>query len=201
MIRLNLGCASRLLEGYTNLDMDSIEDIKKRYPNIEIKDDLEFMQADVLTLPFASNSVDEIRCDALIEHFSFKEESKFFYEAKRALKVGGLLRFCVPDFEDCVKKWIEAEDDWKDFFRDDDEAIRQEHWFGQYSYSQDSRWGYMMAGIFGPQNGKGQTHRNAYSKLKIESIFKKINFEEIEISDFLWKGNRDLMIRAIGKKI
>ena len=58
-----------------------------------------------------------------------------------------------------------------------------------------------MAGIFGPQNGKGQAHRNAYSKLKIESIFKKINFEVVELSDFLWKGNRDLMIRAIGKKI
>ena len=43
MIRLNLGCASRLLEGYINLDMDSIEDIKKRYPNIEIKDNLEYL--------------------------------------------------------------------------------------------------------------------------------------------------------------
>ena len=38
--------------------------------------------------------------------------------AKRALKTGGLLRFCVPDFEDYVKKWIEAEDNWK-IFRDD----------------------------------------------------------------------------------
>ena len=67
MIRLNLGCASRLLEGYINIDMDSIEDIKKRYPNIEIKDNLEFMQADVLTLPFASGSVDEHGSSKLVQ--------------------------------------------------------------------------------------------------------------------------------------
>ena len=201
MIRLNLGCASRLLEGYINIDMDSIEDIKKRYPNIEIKDDLEFMKADVLTLPFTSGSVDEIRCDALIEHFSFKEESKFFYEAKRALKTGGLLRFCVPDFEDCVKKWIEAEDNWKDFFRDDDEAIEQQHWFGNYSYSTDNRWGYLTASIFGTQNGEGQFHKNAYTVPKIKAICEKLGFGKPSIEKFQWKSDRDLMINVETRKI
>ena len=43
MIRLNLGCASRPLEGYINIDMDSIEDIKKRYPNLSIPTILQFM--------------------------------------------------------------------------------------------------------------------------------------------------------------
>ena len=57
-----------------------------------------------------------------------------------------------------------------------------------------------MASIFGTQNGVGQFHKNAYSKSKIKLIFEKTNFELIEISDFLWKGNRDKMIRAIGRK-
>ena len=200
-IKLNLGCGSRFKDGYINIDFDSIDEITKRYPNIDINDNCKFVQCNILELPYENGTVDEIRADAILEHLSFKEESLFFAEVKRVLKKGGILNFSVPDFEVLITKWIVAKDDWKDFFRDDDEAIKQEHWFGQYSYSQDSRWGYLMAGIFGPQNGKGQTHRNAYSKLKIESIFKKINFEEIEISDFLWKGNRDLMIRAIGKKI
>jgi len=200
-IKLNLGCGSRFKDGYINIDFDSIDEIKKRYPNIDINDNCKFVQCNILELPYENGTVDEIRAEAILEHLSFKEESLFFAEAKRVLKKGGILNFSVPDFEVLITKWIVAKDDWKDFFRDDDEAIKQEHWFGQYSYSQDNRWGYLMAGIFGPQNGKGQSHRNAYSKLKIESIFKKINFEEIEISDFLWKGNRDLMIRAIGKKI
>tara|TARA_R110002051_G_C8689607_1_gene492821 strand:+ start:235 stop:840 length:606 start_codon:yes stop_codon:yes gene_type:complete len=201
MIRLNLGCASRLLEGYINVDMDSVEDIKKRYPNIEIKDDLDFMQTNVLTLPFTDGAVDEIRCDALIEHFSFKEESKFFYEAKRVLKTGGLLRFCVPDFEDCVKRWLDAEDNWKDFFRDDDEAIEQQHWFGNYSYSTENRWGYLTASIFGTQNGEGQFHKNAYTVPKIKAICNKLGFGEPSIEKFQWKGDRDLMINVQTRKI
>ena len=89
----------------------------------------------VLKIPFffvkivlyEDNTIDEVRCDALMEHFSFKEESQFFHEVKRVLKPGGLFQFSVPDFEDAVKKWLDAKDDWKDFFRDDDEAIQQQH--------------------------------------------------------------------------
>ena len=99
-----------------------------------------------------------------------------------------------------IEQWLSSRDEWKDFFRNDNEAIEQEHWFGTYSYHSDNRWGYLMASIFGTQNGQGQFHKNAYSKLKILNIFKKINFEVIEISDFRWKGNRDKMIRAIGRK-
>tara|TARA_R110002020_G_scaffold437478_2_gene647724 strand:- start:320 stop:931 length:612 start_codon:yes stop_codon:yes gene_type:complete len=201
MIKLNLGCASRPLDGYINVDMDSLEDIKNRYPNIKINDSTEFVQADVLNLPFEDRTVDEIRCDALMEHFSFKEEPQFFYEVKRVLKSGGVFCFSVPDFEDMAKKWLAAEDDWKEFFRDDDEAIEQEHWFGNYSYSTDNRWGYLTASLFGTQNGEGQFHKNAYTAGKIKAICKKLSFSEPSIETFRWKGDRDLMIRATTIKV
>jgi predicted SAM-dependent methyltransferase len=193
--RLNLGCASRLLPGYINVDLDSLEDIKKRYPNIDIGEE-NFVQCDVLKLPFENETIDEIRADALLEHFSFLEESRFFYEVKRILKPGALLFFSVPDFEDAVKKWLAAKDEWKDFFRNDEEAIKQKHWFGQYSYSTDSRWGYLTASIFGPQNGAGQFHKNAYTESKIRAICKKLNFNEPSIERFRWKEDRDLMLRV-----
>ena len=199
-VKLNLGCAGTFLEGYINIDLDSLDDIKKRYSNIEIKDNYEFLQSDALKLPFEDESVDEIRAEAFLEHLSFIEEPLFFKEVKRVLKKGGILNFSVDNFESLVIEWLSSKDEWKDFFRNDDEAIEQEHWFGTYSYHADNRWGYLMASIFGNQNGVGQFHKNAYSKLKIESIFKKINFEVIEMSDFLWKGNRNKMIRAIGRK-
>ena len=200
LLRINLGCACRLLEGYVNVDLNSLEEIKKRYPNIEIADKEEFLQANVFSLPFGDATVDEIRADALLEHFSFKEESQFFYEVKKLLMPGGLLCFSVPDFEDIVTTWLNAKDDWKDFFRDDDEAIAQEHWFGQYSYSTESRWGYIMASIFGPQNGKGQFHKNAYTEAKIRAICKKLDFNEPVIERFLWKGSRDLMMKVKVRK-
>ncbi len=196
--RLNLGCASRLLAGYINIDMDSLQEIQKRYPNVNVAGTpgAAFHQCNILELPYEDESIDEVKADALLEHMSFLEEPKFFYEVKRVLKPGGLLEFSVPDFEWLVKKWLEAEDDWKDFFRNDDEAIKQQHWFGQYSYSYDSRWGYVTAGIFGPQNGEGQFHKNAYTESKIRAICKKLNFDEPEISRFFWKGDRDLMLKV-----
>ena len=200
-IKLNLGCASRLLDGYLNVDMDSVEEIKKRYPNLVINENNPFLQCDVLNLPFEDSSVDEIRADAIIEHMSFLEEPKFFHEATRVLKPGGVLNISVPDFEHMVREWLNAEDDWKDFFRNDDEAIAQEHWFGQYSYSYKSRWGYITAGIFGPQNGEGQYHKNAYTQAKLTAIYNKLGYKDINISRFQWKESRpDLMIRITGHK-
>lgn len=200
-VRLNLGCASRLLPDYINIDMDSLDEIKRRYPNIQVPDNIAFLVGDALNLDFDDESVDEVRADALLEHFSFLEEPKFFREAARVLKPGGVLRFSVPDFEDAVRKWLDAEDDWKDFFRNDDEAIENKHWFGNYSYSTENRWGYLMASIFGPQNGEGQFHKNAYTEKKIEAICQVLGFGQPKIDRFLWKGDRDLMLEVEMRKL
>jgi predicted SAM-dependent methyltransferase len=196
-LKLNLGCASRLLPGYVNIDIDSFDDIKLRYPNVEISADEVFLQGDFFNLDFEDGSVDEIRAEAMLEHLSFLEESKFFYEVKRLLKPGGLLNFSVPDFDNTIQSWIEAKDDWKDFFRNDDEAIKQEHWFGNCSYSIENKWGYLTASIFGSQNGIGQFHKNAYTESKIRAICAKIGFNEPEIERFKWKGRSgDVMLSA-----
>ena len=34
-IKLNLGCASRPLKNYINIDQDNLKIIKKRYPNLK----------------------------------------------------------------------------------------------------------------------------------------------------------------------
>ena len=58
--------------------MDSIEDIKKRYPNLSILNNLTIYDYDIFNLPYENATVDEIRAEALIEHLSFHEEPKFF---------------------------------------------------------------------------------------------------------------------------
>ena len=199
-LKINIGCASRLLKGYLNIDMDSLDTIKNRYPELDIEDDKEFLQADVFDLPFEENSLEEIRGDGIVEHFSFSEEPKFFYTAQKLLKKGGLLNFSVPDFEDTVRRWIDAKDEWKDFFREDEEAKRKQHWFGQYSYSRESRWGYLTTCIFGNQTSEGQYHKNAYTEPKVRAILEKIEFNVPAIERFLWKGDRDLMMRVKATK-
>lgn len=196
-IKLNLGCGGRLLPGYINIDLDSLEVLKSRYPNEKIPDNIKVFHYDIFNLPFPDNSVSEVKCDALLEHLSFLEEPKFFYEVKRVLRKGGLFVFSVPDFEDTMQLFLKAKDEWKDFYRCDPEAINKNHWFGQYSYAMDNRWGYLTASIFGPQNVPGQFHKNCYTKGKIKAILKRLNFIEEEISTFCWKGNRDILMLLV----
>jgi hypothetical protein len=119
---------------------------------------------------------------------------------KRVLKAGGLLVFSVPDFEDLVKKWLAADDNWLDFYRNDPQAIAQQHWFGQYSYSTKSRWGYLTAGLYGPQNSEGQFHKNCYTEKKIRAVLKYLGFRIVELSFYNWKGDRDRMISVRAEK-
>jgi predicted SAM-dependent methyltransferase len=200
-IRLNLGCASRPLTGYVNIDLDTLEQIRERYPSVEIPDGLPIYQYDIFNLPFPNDSISEVRSESMLEHLSFSEEREFFLEMQRVIKPGGVLNFSVPDFEVTVKQWLEARDDWQDFYRTDPEAIANCHWFGTYSYGVENRWGYLMASIFGPQNSPGQFHKNAYTVSKIRAILSRLGFKELEISTFLWKGDRNPMIRCIAEKV
>lgn len=200
-IKLNIGCGGRLLTGYINIDQDSLETLKKRYPYQTFADDLEVFDYDIFNLPYENGMVSEVKADGFIEHLSFSQEKAFFLEVQRVLSSDGLFEFSTPDFEDAVKKWLEAKDDWKDFYRDDEEAIRNQHWFGTYTYDTANRWGYLMAMIFGSQNGEGQYHKNAYSEGKIRSMMNRLGFEIVELSRFKWKGGRDLMIKTIARKI
>ena len=193
-IRLNLGCGGRPLPGYINVDLDSLDELKARYPQQEFPEDIEIHNFSIFHLPFADEGVTEVRADSIIEHLSFAEEPRFFYEVKRVLRPGGIFHFSTTDFEEIAQLWLAAKDEWKDFYRNDPEAIANEHWFGQYSYSMDNRWGYLTASIFGSQNGPGQFHKNCYTVGKIRTILKRLEFEELEISHFLWKGDRDPMI-------
>lgn len=199
-IKLNLGCGGRPLPGFVNIDLDTLDELKARYPGTEFPEGVEVYQYDIFNLPFPDSSVAEVRTDSLLEHLSFLEEREIFYEVKRVLRPEGIFEFSVPDFEETVRLWLNAKDEWKDFYRTDPEAIAQQHWFGQYSYSTESRWSYVTASIFGPQNSPGQFHKNCYTVPKIRAILKKIEFVELEISYYRWKGDRNLMILVRAQK-
>lgn len=200
-IRLNLGCGGSPLANYINVDMDSLETLRTRYPEQCFSDDLLVHNYDIFCLPYADGTVDEVRADSLIEHLPFVDEPRFFHEVKRVLRTGGLLRLATPDFEAAVTEWLAAKDEWKEFYRNDPEAIRNQHWFGQYSYSTENRWGYLTAMIFGSQNGEGQFHTNCYTAAKLRAMLKYLGFKEIELTRYRWKGDRDVMIQLLAEKL
>ena len=199
-ILLNLGCGGRPLHGYINVDMDTLEQIRLRYTNQEYSDDMVVVQYDIFNLPYREDSVDEIRSEGLIEHLPFIDEPRFFYEVARILKPGGTLYLSTVDFEKVARQWLAAADDWKDFYRNDEESILNQHWFGTYTYEPNNRWGYLTATIYGSQNGSGQFHTNCYSEAKLRAICKKVNLDVVSVDHFQWKGDRDYMIGITAKK-
>ena len=198
-IRLNLGCGGRPLRDYINIDQDTLEEMRKRYPNQEFDDDLTIEQFDLFNLPYKDESVDEVRADGLIEHLPFIDESRFFYEVKRVLKPGGIMKVSTVDFEKTVRQWLDAEDNWKDFYKDDDKSILDQHWFGTYTYKPKNRWGYLTATLYGSQNGAGQFHTNCYTEKKLRAICEHLNMDVVSIDEFQWKGDRDHMLRLTAK--
>ena len=69
------------------------------------------------------------------------------------------------------------------------------------TYNYKNRWGYFSATIFGSQNGKGQYHKNAYTKKKLQAMCDKLGFKVIKLKDYRWKKDRDYMINLIAKKL
>ena len=199
-IRLNLGCGGRPLPDYINVDMDSLEQIRLRYPHQAYSDDLIVVNYDIFNLPFTDGSVEEVRADGLVEHLPFADEPRFFQEVVRVLKPGGLLHLTTVDFERAVRQWLAATDDWKDFFRADREAILSNHWFGTYSYGTENRWGYLTATLYGSQNGAGQFHTNCYSEAKLRAICTKMGLRVDAVERFQWKGDRDHMLALSARK-
>jgi len=188
MIKVNLGCGSTPLEDYINVDIDSLEDLRERYPNRTFAD-CTIENWDIFNLPLEDNSVDEVRADCLFEHLTFIEEKKAFHEVKRVLKPGGIFNLSVPNLEHIIKAWLEAEDNWKDWYRDDEEAIEQKHWFGTYEYSYKNKWGYATAVLFGSQNGWGQYHKNGYTIKKLENISKVLGFDVVSNKLYPWHND------------
>ena len=188
-IRLNLGCGGRPLPGYVNIDLDSLEQMKHRYPTYDFDESIPIHQYDIFNLPYNNATVSEVRAESLLEHLAFDEERQLFVEIQRVLHSGAVFQFSVPDFEFTVRQWLNAEDNWQDFYRNDEDAIRTNHWFGQYSTGADSRWGYLTAIIFGLQNSPGQFHKNCYTEKKIETMLAKLGFHAPIIKTSSWKGN------------
>ena len=85
------------------------------------------------------------------------------------VKKNGLIRLSTLDFEKSAKQWLKAKDEWKDFHRNDKKAIEDNYWFGTYTYKPKNRWGYLTATFYGSQNGKGQFHKNSYTKKLLKS--------------------------------
>ena len=94
-IRLNLGCGSRVLEGWVNVDLVSRETTKK------VKKEPEVV-SDIRKLPFPDDYADEAMAIHVVEHFHVWEVPDLLREWIRVLKPGSPLIIEVPDLDKVI---------------------------------------------------------------------------------------------------
>jgi len=86
MVKLNLGAGPVPIEGYTNLDRKTGQEV---YP-----------------LAMEDGTVDEIRASHVLEHFSHRDVGKVLENWVAKLRPGGVLKLAVPDFRKCAKMYL-----------------------------------------------------------------------------------------------
>lgn len=173
-LRLHIGCGTTVKPGWVNID-------KVAHVSGVVTD------VDPSALPYPDGTVSEILAEHVFEHFNFSEEAAVWHELRRVLRRGGILRIEVPDFEWVCQKFLEAQDEWRDFYR----VGHADHYSG-CGRDLDQRWGILQTMIFGNQNGEGQFHRSAYTEGKFRRLASKMGFADIRLERLWSKGGQSL---------
>ena len=97
MIKLHLGCGKRFIPDFIHIDLAD-------YPHVDYKQGIDDLSM------FSDNSVDLIYCSHALQYFDRQEALKVLKEWYGVLKVGGILRLAVPDFEAIIKVYQKYKD-------------------------------------------------------------------------------------------
>lgn len=135
-LKINLGCGSRLLPGYVNVD-------KAKYPIRYLPDYTPphtYLQADVMELDkwFPAESATEIRSEFLFEHLTHQQITKLLFKIWNVLERRGVLIIIVPDFEAMIDYYDSKQKrgEFNDadimhyrFFSTEDETLHRSVWY------------------------------------------------------------------------
>lgn len=94
---INLGCGSRFLENWTNVDFIS------NAPDV-LAHNLS------KTIPFDNKTFDVVYHSHLLEHFTKSNAERFINECYRVLRPGGVIRIVVPDLEPIARNYLSTLD-------------------------------------------------------------------------------------------
>ena len=93
-LHLHIGCGTRVIPGFINVDI-------QKFPHVD-------HLASAEKLDFAADeSVDLVYSSHVLEHYGRTEFMAVLREWYRVLKIGGILRISVPDFQACARIYYE----------------------------------------------------------------------------------------------
>ena len=149
MIKLNLGSGEKFIPGFTHIDV-------KKFEHIDY-----VAEVDNLSM-YEDESVDLIYASHLLEHFERNRTKEVIKEWYRVLKVGGMLRIAVPDFEKIVEVYQK--------YHDID---------------------LIMGLLYGRQDYKYNFHYRAFDFNSLERLFKDSGFKAVKKYDWRKTVHKD----------
>tara|TARA_Y100000588_G_scaffold374852_1_gene450486 strand:- start:339 stop:881 length:543 start_codon:yes stop_codon:yes gene_type:complete len=172
-MKFNIGCGKNILPDYINVDAFPLE--------------ASIRTGTLTDIPAEDGTADEILAEHVFEHLAFEEEETAWREVYRALKSGGILVIEVPDFEWVCAKFLEAKDEFREFYT----VGSVDHYFGN-GRDVGQRWSILTTMFFGNQNGAGQYHKTAYTEPKIRAIADSLGMTVIDVKTYDNKGGQAL---------
>ena len=98
-LNLNLGCGTRILDDYINIDLYNVSEGNKINPDIT-------MDIQQLCNYVEVNTVEKILIVHVLEHFFRWEAVDLLTDFYNCLKVGGILEIEMPDLDGCIDFYI-----------------------------------------------------------------------------------------------
>jgi len=149
-LKLHLGCGEKYLEGYVNIDFPEGEHTVMK-PKVDLT-------ADIRTLSYPENSVDEIRTHHMFEHFTRAEALKLLARWRSWLNPSGLLVIETPDFATSSRLYLSA--------------------------TSFKRRAQLSRHIIGSQEADWAIHKDLWDKPKFSFVLKKMGFKNLKFRLF-----------------
>ena len=132
-VAVNLGCGEHPKEGYLNCDLHN--------PNAEL-------QVDIRLVSSKLSSADLIESHHALEHLSFEDSLLALQDWVNILNTGGYLIISVPDFEECLKKFLAT--------------------------PEETKWTHVIKMIYGSQEHEGMYHKTGFTPARLEHALDKL---------------------------
>jgi|GEM_PF-1561645 len=167
-LRLHLGCGENHFEGYINIDYRLSEH------TVQTASGADFF-ADITTLAFPAETVDEIRLHHVFEHFDRATALAMLIKWNRWLKIGGKIHIETPDFIGNIKT-----------------LLSNPSWLVKMG---------IIRHIVGSHEASWAYHVDQWFAERFEHTLRKLGFDNIQIEHVSWQREPYLSnVHAIARK-
>jgi predicted SAM-dependent methyltransferase len=147
-VRLHVGSGHHRLTGWVNVDILSSAPV-------DVVADL------ACGLPFRDAHIDYIHTEDFVEHIDLESGRRFFAEAFRVLRPGGVMRVLTPDLATFARQYVERDDGMLRWYRAT---------FGCGSFAQAFNMGMRMGGHTFLYDGETLAGELAAARFQVEEV-------------------------------